>query len=141
MLTTEQRKFNKKFCEHRSSARRRKIPFLFTKEQWISAWVKSGHWEERGLGGYVMSRHNDIGPYSVENVTIKTQRENNREILCGDRNPMRRPESLLKFIATQTGKKKTPTTCIKISKSKSGTKRKYNEDGTWTYHHPKKVEV
>jgi hypothetical protein len=80
-----------KFCEHIGSARGRKIPFLFTFEEWWKIWQDSGHWEERGKRAdqYCMARFGDKGPYAVGNVRIITKLENDRERKCS---PERRAE-------------------------------------------------
>jgi hypothetical protein len=45
---------------------------------WLSIWINSGKLNLRGRkkGQYCMSRLNDIGPYSVDNVLIKSCQEN-----------------------------------------------------------------
>jgi hypothetical protein len=67
-----------KYCEHRYSAHRRGIPFLFTFREWWRLWLNSGHWEERGHGRkqYCMARFKDLGAYEVGNVKICTHGEN-----------------------------------------------------------------
>jgi hypothetical protein len=58
---------------------RRNMGFHLTFDEWMTIWTESGHFHERGLGGYVMARNNDSGPYAIGNVKIITQRENNLE--------------------------------------------------------------
>jgi hypothetical protein len=75
-------KAKQKFYMHRWHAKNeRNIEFLLTFEEWYDIWQKSGHWENRGRkkGQYVMSRYNDIGPYSKDNVFIQTCTENLNE--------------------------------------------------------------
>lgn len=57
------------------------IEFKLTFEEWITIWLDSGHWFERGRGAgkYVMSRRDDIGNYEVGNVFIQTFNNNSRE--------------------------------------------------------------
>jgi hypothetical protein len=57
------------------------IEWLFTFDEWIDLWLKSGKWHQRGCrrGQYVMSRFGDVGPYAPWNVEIKTVGENNIE--------------------------------------------------------------
>ena len=45
---------------------------------WWSAWEESGKWDNRGrvLGGYVMARFEDSGPYSKDNIYITTHSDN-----------------------------------------------------------------
>ena len=68
-----------KWFAHRQNARRRGIEFNFPFEQWLEFWLDSGHWHQRGIksaGTYVMSRKGDTGPYSADNVVIKSNRDN-----------------------------------------------------------------
>lgn len=69
------------FVQQRRNAATRGISWELTFGQWWSIWEQSGKWTERGRGAdlYVMSRPGDEGPYSVDNVVIKTLRENSRE--------------------------------------------------------------
>jgi hypothetical protein len=66
------------YALHKSGAKYRGIAFLFTFEEWMTIWVDSGKWEERGGGleQFCMARHNDVGAYAVGNVKICTNREN-----------------------------------------------------------------
>ena len=64
---------------HKNNAKRRNIEFNFPFEQWMQFWLDSGHWNERGIHlpeQYVMSRKGDQGPYSIDNVEIKMNKEN-----------------------------------------------------------------
>ena len=68
-----------KWFAHRQNARRRGIVFDFPFEQWLEFWLDSGHWHDRGIksaDNYVMSRKGDTGPYSIDNVVIKSNRDN-----------------------------------------------------------------
>ena len=81
-LSPEQLKdANTKFKTHRRDAGNRGIPFLFTFEEWITFWLDSGLWLQRGnrKGQYCMSRFNDEGPYAIHNIEIKTHSENIKE--------------------------------------------------------------
>jgi hypothetical protein len=73
--------YYKKFLQHRLNANHRKIPFLFTFETWIKMWEDSGKLHLRGQGkdSYCMARHNDVGPYSPDNVSIETNLKNNTD--------------------------------------------------------------
>lgn len=66
------------YREHRTNAMRRKIPFLLTFGEWLAIWTASGHFQQRGRGAfqYVMTRKNDLGPYSAENVIIQSASSN-----------------------------------------------------------------
>jgi len=71
-----------RYRSHKESAiYNRKIEFNLTFDEWITIWLQSGHWLERGTRGnqYCMSRFNDSGSYSVGNVEIKTNSENIKE--------------------------------------------------------------
>jgi hypothetical protein len=70
-----------KYRWHRNNAKRRNIPFNLTLEEWCNLWEQSGKWEQRGRGSkaYVMTRIGDEGPYTKDNVVIKTQVENAKE--------------------------------------------------------------
>jgi len=59
------------------------VEMRLTFEEWCRIWEESGHWEERGRGGYVMARHNDLGHYEVGNVSIKLSADNIREANVG----------------------------------------------------------
>ena len=116
----------KKYGAHRNSAKQRNIPFLFTFEEWCRVWIDSGHWEERGnktQDQYVMARKGDTGPYSVDNVDIKTNRENCIE---GNAGRTKTAEARAKMAAAKLGKpqmKRTPEWIAKISASNKGQKR------------------
>ena len=71
----------RKYASHKWQAKNRNIDWLFTFENWIKMWINSGKWEERGNKGhqYCMARKGDQGPYSPDNVIIKTTEENKRE--------------------------------------------------------------
>ena len=67
-----------RYLQHKRNAATRRIPFLLTFDQWWGLWVDSGKWEQRGPLGYqyCMSRFGDEGPYSLDNVVIRLNREN-----------------------------------------------------------------
>ncbi len=104
----------------------RGVEFLFTFEGWKDWWIATGKWEQRGKlrGQFVMRRHGDVGPYSIDNVFCGVTEENVRdgnlgkEITietrnkisasnkgqphpwsAGDKNPMHRPEVKAKMSA------------------------------------------
>lgn len=66
------------YASHKSKAGKRGIEFLLSFEEWQYIWQVSGKWDERGRGSekYCMARHSDIGPYSINNVSIITNHEN-----------------------------------------------------------------
>lgn len=68
-----------KYQQHKENARKRRIAFELTFEQWLDVWVSSGHFDERSnktADGYVMARKGDRGPYAVGNVEIVPHRVN-----------------------------------------------------------------
>ncbi len=73
----------------RNNAKRRGIDFNLTYEEWLSIWENSGHFNERGrkLGQYVMSRFNDIGDYSINNVEIIVMQKNQSDATKGKKKP------------------------------------------------------
>ena len=119
-----------KYKTQRFNALKRGIGFEISFDDWSSIWIQSGKWDQRGKGAnkYVMSRHNDIGPYKVGNVAIKTQEENSSEANLGVRNPSKRSGTLisagLKGIAKQ---KFTCVHCEKIVGGKTNLIRWHND--------------
>jgi hypothetical protein len=74
----------KAFQRQKDTAKERGIEWLFTFAEWWAMWEASGKWELRGrlkrMGGWEMSRPGDVGPYSVDNVTIVSHRENMADV-------------------------------------------------------------
>jgi hypothetical protein len=70
---------------HKSDAKRRGIPFLLTFEEWMSIWIDSGKWEQRGSrsGQFCMARFGDQGAYEVGNVKIILRSANTSEARKG----------------------------------------------------------
>jgi hypothetical protein len=91
MLDREQTLIAKrKFWDQRQNARYRGIQWELTYDQWITIWLGSGQWHNRGIksrDAYVMSRLGDQGPYSVDNVEIKTNYDNVMEGNLGRKKP------------------------------------------------------
>ena len=108
----------------------RGVDFLFTFDKWKDWWIATGKWEQRGKlrGQYVMRRHGDVGPYSVDNVFCGVTEENVRDgnlgkeisietrnkisasnkgqphpWSMGNKNPMHRPEVKAKVSALTGG--------------------------------------
>lgn len=71
----------RKYSQHRRQAAQRGIDFLLSFAEWYEWWQQTGHYEERGCrhGQYVMARHNDTGPYSLDNIKCITHEENRSE--------------------------------------------------------------
>lgn len=69
------------FVRQRQKAHSRGIPWELTFDQWWQIWEDSGLWKCRGnwVGGAVMMRNGDTGPYAVGNVRIGSFVENVQE--------------------------------------------------------------
>jgi hypothetical protein len=85
------KKARQKYHTHKAGAKSRNIPFLFTFNEWLQFWIDSGKWELRGnkAGQYCMSRFNDSGPYSKENVFIQLSSKNTSDALAGKSNHLK----------------------------------------------------
>jgi hypothetical protein len=70
-----------RFTTQRANALARGIEWQLTFDEWWELWEKSGKWDQRGRGPkhYCMARRLDVGPYSLDNVVITTNRRNNQE--------------------------------------------------------------
>lgn len=75
----------RKYHAHKGVAKQRKIDFDISYEDWKHIWIQSGKWEKRGnkKGQFVMSRYNDLGSYTVQNVYIQSFEDNVRESFKG----------------------------------------------------------
>ena len=75
------------FMQQKHNAKRRNIEFLLTYDEWMKIWLNSGKLHLRGKtrGCYVMSRYGDSGPYSADNVEIKSMSENATESGVGNK--------------------------------------------------------
>ena len=73
--------WKKKYVENKNNAKRRRIDFLLSLEEWCEIWRRSGKWLERGRGAdkYCMCRKGDIGAYSLGNVFIGQGKHNVRD--------------------------------------------------------------
>ena len=71
------------FIDHFRNAIARGIRFKLTFPEWYKLWNDSGHIDNRGRksGQYVMSRKGDKGPYSIDNIEIKSCNENCKEAM------------------------------------------------------------
>ena len=94
-MNNQQRKdVRLKWLWQKNNAKRRGIEFDFPFEQWFQYWLDSGHWDERGIARsdqYVMSRIGDTGPYRIDNVVIKQNKDNVLEGNVG----ISKPQTLL----------------------------------------------
>lgn len=66
------------YTRQRQNAQTRGIEWLLTFKDWWTVWEQSGMWSLRGraMGGWVMGRKGDIGPYALGNVYICNHSEN-----------------------------------------------------------------
>jgi hypothetical protein len=69
------------YLYQRQSSFKRGIAWEITFPEWLSVWLESGKFEQRGVGvgSYCMARHGDAGPYKVGNVSIQTCTQNSRD--------------------------------------------------------------
>lgn len=89
-----------KYMRAKNNALQRGVEWLFTEDEWLEVWKKSGHFAERGRGPgcYQMARKGDCGPYATWNVVIVRMESNAAasaiaQGLCiGVRNPALREE-------------------------------------------------
>ena len=85
MLWTNQQKWLQTpkgiYSAQKRKAKQRNIEWHFTFDSWFKLWEESGHWDTRGdsAGKHCMSRYNDQGPYSPENVYINLFELNTKE--------------------------------------------------------------
>ena len=81
---------NRRYLDHKNTAKGRDIQFLLSFEQWLEIWTRSKHLSKRGRGPgkYVMARKGDRGPYAIGNVQIILWERNmaERKMPCGEYN-------------------------------------------------------
>jgi hypothetical protein len=115
-----------RYVNHKATAKRRGIAFELTFEEWLKIWEDSGHFSERGVRAdeYQMARHNDLGPYAIDNVKIITTRQNAAEVKGrrGQKRPPRSEEHRRKISEANTGKKASAETRRKLSAMRLGVK-------------------
>lgn len=72
----------RRYAVQKGDAKRRRIAFLLTFDEWLKIWTESGHLGESGsfAGQYCMARRGDRGAYEIGNVRICTVEENHREM-------------------------------------------------------------
>jgi hypothetical protein len=70
-----------RYSQQKANAKRRGVPFLLTFDEWWAIWQKSGFYNVRGPGGFVMHRICDQGAYEVGNVEIISANENFRHAM------------------------------------------------------------
>jgi len=66
------------FYAQKSMAKKRKITWNFTFDEWILWWLNTGHFQDRGVHNYKyqMCRYDDNGPYEPSNVYCDTGKNN-----------------------------------------------------------------
>jgi hypothetical protein len=98
-----------KYLQIMRRAADRGIDFQMTFEEWMTVWLDSGHWHQRGkgLGKYNMSRINDTGPYAVGNVFIQRHEQNSSD---GHRGKSKSAEHNLKNSLGQRSRRPTEQT-------------------------------
>ena len=71
-----------KYSIQKRKAKRRKIEWNLTFDEWWNIWQESGKWDERGCNSeqYVMCRTGDIGAYELGNIRIDKAINNTLEI-------------------------------------------------------------
>ena len=72
------KKAKAQYSTQKCGAGKRGVSFNLTFDEWITWWLSTCHYLERGhkSGQYVMSRFGDIGPYSLNNIFCQTCNEN-----------------------------------------------------------------
>ena len=87
VLKTYHKQANYRYNQHKGTAIKRGIEWLFTFDTWLATWKASGHYDEMGnrKGQYCMARTNDEGPYSPDNVRVTTTEDNHREAVLSTR--------------------------------------------------------
>lgn len=70
-----------RYLYQRQSAFKRGISWEINFPEWWGVWLASGKWDMRGvgIGSYCMARNGDVGPYSLENVSIQLSALNSRD--------------------------------------------------------------
>ena len=115
--------FRKAYQNHKSTAKKRGIEFLFDFDQWKKWWIDSGKWEFRGRksGCYQMCRYKDSGPYAIWNVYCGTISQNRQEYSIG--RPL--PESVKEKVSkTMSGRKLSKSHIANITGKNNGHAKK-----------------
>jgi len=114
----------KKYVDQKANAKRRKIPFQLTFDQWWEIWSSSGKWNKRGRkkGQYCMARKDDCGSYSLGNVFIAPTSQNAGEIkpYTRDAKWRQRLSRQMRGNKNMLGRKHTKQTKKKMSRSLKG---------------------
>jgi len=77
-LLSQDKSIRRRFIEQKSNAKRRKIEWRMTLNEWVAIWWESGHLFNRGKRGdeYQLCRFGDTGPYSADNCYVDTASNN-----------------------------------------------------------------
>jgi NUMOD3 motif len=117
------------YGEHRRSARRRRIAFEITFEEWLTWWQRELGPDWQFLRGtsrnqFHMARINDRGPYKIGNIKCITSAENIKEVWADGRMQaaMEAPERRAKLSAAFRGRKFSPEHRAKLSAALKGHK-------------------
>jgi hypothetical protein len=113
MTPVQRRQAKARFSQQRYRARQRGIGWQLDWGQWISIWLASGHFHQRGRGHgkFVMARRGDVGPYAVGRVRIVSWEQNRAEQGCG-------PVTRARMSASHKGQYRTAEVRAKISATK-----------------------
>lgn len=68
-----------RYNQQKGRAIERGIEWRFTFDTWVALWGVRYKMRGLAIGGLVMSRYNDVGPYAPGNCKIVTTGENTRE--------------------------------------------------------------
>lgn len=68
----------RRYTMHKANAKKVGTPFKLTFEEWLTWWLATGHYHERGRrrGQYVMARKGDKGAYELGNIECLQAQEN-----------------------------------------------------------------
>src|ERR1700679_1676414 len=125
MTDRSDKKIRRAFVVHKDNARRRRIPFLLTYDEWFDIWERSGRFAKRGckLGNYCMSRFGDAGAYEVGNVAIVPTQQNQSDATRGKQKPPMSSAQKQKLSEANKGKTsytRTDETRAKIKTFRTG---------------------
>lgn len=97
--------YKQPYQQQKDAAKRRGIEWHFTYETWVEWWGDDIINRGRRTGQLVMARHNDTGPYSLDNVRKAPCGDNTREGNLGKVRGPRSDETKLKISIRLTGNK------------------------------------
>jgi hypothetical protein len=105
--TDLERQLRRAYAIQRQNATYRRIPFLFTFEEWSAWWLTDNRWARRGhkTGQLQMGRKDIAGPYSLDNIECVTKEENQLSQLILALTPERRAAAAKKGGLARSGEK------------------------------------